>query len=47
MLSVCFIVYSFGIVLWQLRTRVDPHEGWAPVDILTAVQVKDYRPPIR
>ena len=39
-------VYSYGIVLWQLKERKDPHDGWAPIDILTAVQLREYRPPI-
>ena len=40
------IVYSFAIVLWQLKERKDPHDGWAPIDILSAVQMNDHRPDI-
>ena len=33
----CCAVYSFGVVLWQLRGLTDPHEDLSAVQILTEV----------
>lgn len=39
-------VYSFGIVLWELITRDDPHHGMPPFQVVFAVGTQGIRPPI-
>mmetsp|Transcript_27257 Transcript_27257/g.38413 ORF Transcript_27257/g.38413 Transcript_27257/m.38413 type:complete len:685 (+) Transcript_27257:201-2255(+) len=39
-------VYSFGIVLWELVTREEPHQGVPPFQVVFAVGTQGVRPPI-
>jgi serine/threonine protein kinase len=39
-------VYSFGIVLWELVTREDPHHGMPPFQVVFAVGTQGIRPTI-
>eukprot|EP00002_Diphylleia_rotans_P035447 TRINITY_DN7734_c0_g1_i2.p1 TRINITY_DN7734_c0_g1~~TRINITY_DN7734_c0_g1_i2.p1 ORF type:complete len:791 (+),score=168.71 TRINITY_DN7734_c0_g1_i2:48-2420(+) len=39
-------IFSFGVVLWELFSREDPHKGMNPIQVATAVAFRDLRPSI-
>lgn len=39
-------VYSFGIILWQIHTRVPPYQRMSALAIMREVADKKTRPPI-
>ena len=39
-------VYSFGVILWELIVRQQPHEGMTSYEIITGVAANGLRPPI-
>jgi serine/threonine protein kinase len=39
-------VYSFGIILWELLTQLDPYPGKSPANIMAGVMNDDLRPEI-
>jgi serine/threonine protein kinase len=39
-------VYSFGIVMWEVSTRMDPYQGVAPFQVVVQVATSHLRPGI-
>jgi serine/threonine protein kinase len=39
-------VYSFGIILWELLSRMCPYDGMTPIQCALAVLNRDQRPEI-
>lgn len=39
-------VYSFGIVMWEVCTRLDPYQGVAPFQVVVQVATSHLRPGI-
>lgn len=40
-------VYSMGIVLWEIATRLDPYIGITPIQVITKLLTEDIRPDLK